>query len=137
MAWLITTDVIYAAKGQVPPRKQVRLAEIEAGTVQRRYGVGGWFRDLADDALKAHTAHRRDKAARRAEQRKAERKAAKKQAKRAAAEVDPVEVDPAEPAGPAAVAVPTDRGPGAVYGRAAVPTADRPVPATAATRTQD
>lgn len=105
MAWLIATDVIYAAKGQVPPRKQVRLAEIEAGDAQSRYGVRGWARDLFDDALKAKTERRREKAAER------------KDAKRA----DEVEFDlidhfdtlpyQRDPLPAPTVAVPTDTGP--------------------------
>lgn len=111
MAWLITTDVIYAAKGQMPPRKRIRMAEIAAGNADTRYGVKGWVRDLFDDALKAETERRREKAVDRKEQRAAVKQAAE-------VDVDPLgehfETLPRETGPAPATSVPTDTGPGPV-----------------------
>ncbi|MEV0732405.1 hypothetical protein [Polymorphospora sp. NPDC050346] len=146
MAWYITKDVIYAAKGQIPPRKQIRLAEIKAGIAQPRYGFGGFMADLKDDAYKAATARRREKAIERAEERKAAREEAKKEAAghaeaekpaeapkpAAAADPQPATVpDPAAGPAPATAAGPTP--PAASNAPATVPDpAAGPAPATAA-----
>lgn len=66
VAWqftnLLVQDGIHAVKGTTPPRHTERMARIARGEqVPQRYGIGGYLRDLLDDALRADVERRRRK----------------------------------------------------------------------------
>jgi hypothetical protein len=68
VAWqftnLLVQDGIHAVKGTTPPRHSERMERLRRGeTLPSRYGLGGYLRDLWDDALRADVERRRRKRA--------------------------------------------------------------------------
>ncbi|WP_327029692.1 hypothetical protein OG989_04000 [Micromonospora sp. NBC_01740] len=62
-------DVLYAVKGQTPPRHRERMERIKRGESQARYGARGWLDDATEDFLRANTQWRRSRAAKKAAER--------------------------------------------------------------------
>lgn len=72
VAWqftnLLVQDGVHAVKGTTPPRHVERMARLERGEqLPQRYGIGGYLRDLLDDALHADIERRRRKGERKRE----------------------------------------------------------------------
>jgi hypothetical protein len=55
----VVIDGMYAARGQVSPRRKERLTRVARGEAPARYGFTGWVGDMKEDALRAHTNKRR------------------------------------------------------------------------------